>query len=391
MSLEDKVRKRVERYNKMMKRKFERTSFNDRALFLPHCLRKADKCLGKYTEYGLICRRCSKDCSINIISKEANNLGYDVYVVPGGEMVLKIVKEKKPKAAVGVACPAELIQAVRKVGKDVEKIPYQIIPLKKTGCVNTDVDVDSVFEKLRMHSTSRHIPLWKYTLPVVSTLIILLLLLPFFMNYEHAPPSGSGNLSIERVDVSYTLNLINLTVYIENKYDSEKNVTVIFIPEIANFLYNDSVIYKHNSIPGNSKHTINASIRCDENRTKVKVRLIHHGEIIDEFVVKSYLSVYIWEAKVVGYQLIAPYGKVANVSIKIYNEYSKEVSYKVRVISTTSYGKIVDVKDVSILCNRAQTTELHVIIDVPDAPVVDEKIDIMLIHKDQIIDERTAM
>ena len=36
-----------------------------RVLLLPHCLRRAETCQGKYTKQGLECNECNPDCPAN--------------------------------------------------------------------------------------------------------------------------------------------------------------------------------------------------------------------------------------------------------------------------------------------------------------------------------------
>ena len=77
------------------------------------------------------------------IKNRAETLGYKVFVVPGGSLVMKLINELKPKAVLGVACIKELIMAAEELN-----IPIQVVLLSRDGCVNTDVRIDEVLNVL---------------------------------------------------------------------------------------------------------------------------------------------------------------------------------------------------------------------------------------------------
>ncbi|MBN1160151.1 MAG: DUF116 domain-containing protein [Candidatus Diapherotrites archaeon] len=138
----------VEVINQLYINRFKKIPYKERILFLPHCLRNSKECKATYDENGLQCKECGK-CSIGEIKKYAENLGYGgVYVTPGGSMVKKVVKEKNPKAVVGVACFNEIMLVKDSVVTS--KMPGQAVKLLKDGCVDTKVDIDAVKEKLKM-------------------------------------------------------------------------------------------------------------------------------------------------------------------------------------------------------------------------------------------------
>jgi hypothetical protein len=130
------------------KNEWARTPVEKRFVFLPQCLRNSRKCKAELTEYGYICKRCGS-CSISEIIEYAEKLGYrNVYVVPGGSMMYKILREKARDgvSALGVACISELVEASERLS--IKGIPHQGVLLKKTGCVDTEVDVEEVRKKL---------------------------------------------------------------------------------------------------------------------------------------------------------------------------------------------------------------------------------------------------
>lgn len=135
--------------NKLTEPRFRRVPYNERILFLPHCLRNLEKCRAKYGEEGLVCEGCG-GCKIAAMRKMAKELGYaGVFVAPGGSMVIKLIKKYKPKAVVGVACNDEINMAVDKL-KEEGNIPAQAVLLLRSGCKDTDVNMDEVWEKLVM-------------------------------------------------------------------------------------------------------------------------------------------------------------------------------------------------------------------------------------------------
>ncbi len=137
----------IELYNIRNENEFKNIPINQRTLFLPHCLRVADRCKASYNEEGLQCKRCTKDCKINIITRAAEKLGYKCFVVPGGAMVFNMAKKYQPKGVVAVACYNELREGASRTGSEY-KVPFQIVPLRKDGCVNTDVVLDDVLHTL---------------------------------------------------------------------------------------------------------------------------------------------------------------------------------------------------------------------------------------------------
>ena len=120
-----------------------------RMLLLPHCLRPNQGCPGKMTNKGLVCDGCTRsDCKIHPIRAAAIKAGYlSVCVAPGGRLAVRCVAETRPAAIVAVACDKELadgVAAVNSLSWEHAAPPIVQIPLLRDGCVDTDVDVDSV-------------------------------------------------------------------------------------------------------------------------------------------------------------------------------------------------------------------------------------------------------
>jgi len=117
-----------------------------RALFLPHCSRKYmdQRCQAQFDEENSSyrCRHCSPDCLINQATRLGEQRGYDVYVVPGGSCIPKILKKKRYEGVVGVGCSQELKMAIRYL--DGAGICGQGVPLIKNGCAHTKFNMESL-------------------------------------------------------------------------------------------------------------------------------------------------------------------------------------------------------------------------------------------------------
>ncbi|MEM3596896.1 MAG: DUF116 domain-containing protein [Candidatus Bathyarchaeia archaeon] len=121
-----------------------------RALFLPHCSRKYmdGRCKAIFNPDlpTYVCARCSPDCLINKTVTFAEKKGYDVYILPGGSCVAKILGSKRYDGVVGVACGEEIKisgEALKNLG-----IAGQAVPLIKNGCANTVFNIETLFKIL---------------------------------------------------------------------------------------------------------------------------------------------------------------------------------------------------------------------------------------------------
>jgi hypothetical protein len=138
----------VQAVNLMERKKFLQTK--KRALLLPHCSRKYmdgrckaafDPSVPSYT-----CAHCSQDCLVNKADCLAKKKGYDVYVLPGGSCVSKILKASKYEGVVGVACGEEI--KISKAILDSSDVTAQAIPLIKNGCANTAFNLETLVKTL---------------------------------------------------------------------------------------------------------------------------------------------------------------------------------------------------------------------------------------------------
>jgi hypothetical protein len=130
--------------NLSQRKKFERTK--KRALLLPHCARKFmdSRCKAGFNPSlsSYECKHCSPDCNVNKATTEANKKGYDVFILPGGSCVKKIMDSNEYKGIVGVACCEE----IKLAGKFLEtnKISFQAVPLIKNGCSETKFSLETL-------------------------------------------------------------------------------------------------------------------------------------------------------------------------------------------------------------------------------------------------------
>jgi hypothetical protein len=121
-----------------------------RALFLPHCSRKFldSRCKAVFNPDipSYTCSHCSEDCLVNQAIQIAIKKGYDVYVVPGGSCIPKILKNTKYEGIVGVGCGEEIKVFAPLLGG--MNVAGQAIPLIKNGCANTIFNVETLVKVL---------------------------------------------------------------------------------------------------------------------------------------------------------------------------------------------------------------------------------------------------
>jgi hypothetical protein len=121
-----------------------------RVLFLPHCARKFmdNRCKAVFNPNmpSYVCGRCSQDCLVNKAVSVAMKKGYDVYVVPGGSCIPKILEAKGYEGVVGVACGEETRLSGELLGK--MGLAGQAVPLIKNGCANTVFNIETLLKTL---------------------------------------------------------------------------------------------------------------------------------------------------------------------------------------------------------------------------------------------------
>lgn len=131
--------------NDLFAERFNAIPYNERFLFLPHCLRHND-CPARSSHDGIKCVECGR-CSIGEIKKEAERLGYRVFIVLGGSLLKVIVKKYRPRAVFGVGCVMEVKEGAEKMAS--YGLPVQGLLLDKDGCMDTVVDVKRLLRRLK--------------------------------------------------------------------------------------------------------------------------------------------------------------------------------------------------------------------------------------------------
>lgn len=126
--------------------------YDRRLLLLPKCLRYEAKCPAPFDEFGLLCKRCGL-CSIQDLQDEAERLGYAVLVAEGSAIVTAIIQTGKIEAIVGVSCLSVLEKAFPHM--EAAAIPGIAIPLLQDDCVDTNVDLDWVWDIVHLSSDDR--------------------------------------------------------------------------------------------------------------------------------------------------------------------------------------------------------------------------------------------
>ena len=135
--------------NRLYTSAFSQIPYEERALFMPQCLRNP-KCQGITNEEGIQCTNCGK-CGLGMLKTESEKLGYKFFIAPGGTLIKRMVKKYRPKAVLGVACTSEAIEGSEKLAA--YGIPVQGVILSRDGCVNTRVDIIKLMERIKSYRT----------------------------------------------------------------------------------------------------------------------------------------------------------------------------------------------------------------------------------------------
>ena len=126
--------------------------FERRLLLLPKCLRVEAKCPAPFDEFGLLCKKCGL-CSIQDLQEEAERLGYAVLVAEGSALVTAIIQTGKIDAIVGVSCLSVLERAFPFM--EAAAVPGIAIPLLQDDCIDTNVDLEWVWDVIHLTSDDR--------------------------------------------------------------------------------------------------------------------------------------------------------------------------------------------------------------------------------------------
>ena len=126
--------------------------FERRLLMMPKCLRKEAICPAPIDELGLLCKSCGQ-CSLQDLQEEAERLGYAVLIAEGSALVTAIIETGKVDAIVGVSCLSVLEKAFPFM--EAAAIPGIAIPLLQGDCIDTNVDLDEVWDVIHITSEDK--------------------------------------------------------------------------------------------------------------------------------------------------------------------------------------------------------------------------------------------
>ncbi|MCK4476323.1 MAG: DUF116 domain-containing protein [Methanophagales archaeon] len=131
--------------NSVYKDAYGKTPMDKRLLFLPQCLRNLECPAKTSPQEGIMCEECGR-CGIAEIKRMCDERGINICINPGGEFVKRAIRDKKPMAAIGIACQHDLYEGMRYVTS--KGIPAVGVVLSKSGCVMTKVNWEEVRENL---------------------------------------------------------------------------------------------------------------------------------------------------------------------------------------------------------------------------------------------------
>lgn len=360
-------------FNSNQKDNFKKISYQERVVFLPHCLRKIKVCKAENTEEGWRCKHCRKDCVVNIISTEAENLGYKYFIAPGGSLVFNLINKYRPKAVLGVACHKELKLAVDIMNSSYQEIYYYTIPLLKDGCINTEVNIDVVRDALLLAEQTPTISkevvkeqkeyyektkkiekwnlsylkkYWKYsaviTIAIAVAFSILLANLFVFSNVVNTNNSNRNEdfgkeLVLYEPTVVFSetngekIATLNLTIFNQGNAKEKDTLKLNIKSFFANNLIGEKTEVLNTELKQNSSWRITIQIKAyTENSTSFRISLLYRENEIQNWKIPSKKTIYIIDADYeIFYEGI---DKRANISVKIFNELTQKEIESVNII-----------------------------------------------------------
>lgn len=126
--------------------------YERRLLLVPKCLRVEETCPAPFDEFGLLCKECGQ-CSLQDMQVEAEKLGYAVLIAEGSALVMSIIETGKIDAIVGVSCLSVLEKAFPFM--ESAAIPGIAVPLLQDDCIDTTVDLDTVWDVIHLTSDDK--------------------------------------------------------------------------------------------------------------------------------------------------------------------------------------------------------------------------------------------
>ncbi|MDA8020081.1 MAG: DUF116 domain-containing protein, partial [Thermoanaerobaculia bacterium] len=138
--------------NELWRESLATIPYERRLLLLPKCLRVEDHCPAPFDELGLLCKKCGM-CSIQDLQEEAERMGYAVLVAEGSPIVMAILETGQIEAIVGVSC----LHVLEKVYGYMEAaaVPGIALPLLQDDCIDTNVDLDWVWDAVHLTSEDK--------------------------------------------------------------------------------------------------------------------------------------------------------------------------------------------------------------------------------------------
>lgn len=121
---------------------FGRVPANERAVFIPQCMRSS-KCPAHLTPEGLKCKNCGQ-CEVGPARVLLERMGYRVFIVPGSSFIKRMVKKYHPRAIIGIGCLSEVKEGIDMADK-MGLAVMGVVTLKE-GCVETLVSWPDVYE-----------------------------------------------------------------------------------------------------------------------------------------------------------------------------------------------------------------------------------------------------
>lgn len=128
--------------NKMNREAFASIPVEERAVFIPQCLRSM-KCPAKLGPEGLTCVNCGQ-CEVSEGKKRLEAMGYTVFIAPGSTVIKRMMKKYRFKAVLGIGCLMEIREGLEMM--DGYGVPAQGVVQLRDGCVETAVNWDEVYE-----------------------------------------------------------------------------------------------------------------------------------------------------------------------------------------------------------------------------------------------------
>ncbi len=138
--------------NECWREELAQVPFERRLLLIPKCLRVEEHCPAPFDQFGMLCKECGL-CSIEDLTREAEELGYAVLIAEGSAIVTAMVETGKVEAIVGVSC----LNVLEKCFPHMEAvaIPGMSIPLLQDDCIDTNVDLDQVRDLINLSALDR--------------------------------------------------------------------------------------------------------------------------------------------------------------------------------------------------------------------------------------------